>query len=160
MNNNDNKELVTKMEYKKKLAKFERMRKELLNVSKAKIKAAENDPGNTWHDKFAYEQLDLQEQALFSQLENLQKSINNCKIIEKRNNNDNKVDIYDNLKLLFIYSDDEEEQLTLTLGGDKEECISLNSPLGRAIYNKEYQTKVDYWVNKQKISVYILGKVN
>ena len=160
MNNGDKKELVTKIEYNKKVDKFEKLRKELLKVSKSKIHAAANDPGNTWHDNFAYEQLDLQEQALFSQLEDLQKSLNNCKIIEKRSANDNKVDIYDKLKLLFVYADGDEEQLILTLGGDEEECISLNSPLGRAIYNKEYKSKVDYFANEQKISVHILDKVN
>ena len=157
----EDKKKVTQVEYDKKLKKFEHLKTKLSSISKAKIASAYSDPGNTWHDNFAYEQLDLQEDGLLTQLENLQKDIQNSQVIVRGNVSPGRVDIYDKIKMLFTYDDGEQESLVLTLGNDDgENSISLSSPLGSLIYNKKYGEVVEYFVNNKKVQVKIIKKVN
>lgn len=161
MNKTLNETSMTKMEYNYKLKKYQELRKSLKETSNAKIAAAYAEPGNTWHDNFDYEQLDLQEDSLFSRLEELANIINNATIIEQRKPKDKNVDIYDVLKLLFIYDKDDQEELILSLGkGYSDNNITLSSPLGKAIYNKPYGSHIKYSVNGKKITVKIIEKIN
>lgn len=161
MKTEDNKTIMTQIEYDCQLKRYNELKKTLSDISKSKIKAAYNDPGNTWHDNFAYEQLDLQEDGLLNRINELMTIINNAKIIKPRGKNDGKVDIYDDLRLLFIYADDDSEEVILSLGKELgDNSITLNSPLGQAVYNKEYGTTIDYKVNDNNISVKIIEKVN
>lgn len=155
------KKKVTQLEYDNKMKKFENLKKKLSSVSKAKIDSAYSDPGNTWHDNFAYEQLDLQEDGLLTQLENLSKDIEESEIVVCGAVSPGKVDIYDKIRLLFIYDDGEQEDLVLTLGNDDgDNSITLASPLGKSIYNQKYGEIVEYFVNGKKIQVKIIEKLN
>lgn len=157
----NNKKKVTQVEYDNKMKKFNILKKQLSTISRAKIDSAYSDPGNTWHDNFAYEQLDLQEDGLFNQLENLKSDIENCEIVIKGMVPVDNVDIYDKIKLIFTYEDGEQEQLILTLGdANDENSITLASPLGQSIYNQKYGTIVKYLVNNKPIQVEILKKMN
>ncbi len=55
---------MTKAGYNKKLEEFNKIKEKLKETSKNKITAAYDGSGDTWHDNFTYEQLDLQEEGL------------------------------------------------------------------------------------------------
>ncbi|MFQ8643703.1 MAG: hypothetical protein ACLU8V_05905 [Oscillospiraceae bacterium] len=152
--------MMSRKEYEAKLNKFNLLKSKLSNTSKSKISAAYNDPGNMWHDNFAYEQLDLQEDAMLNQIAELMDTINFAKIVEPNAVSPNCVDIYDKVELLFMYDSGEVEELVLTLGDtDGDDNITLCSPLGTAIYNQPYGTIISYFVNQNKIQVKIQKKL-
>ncbi len=64
--------IMTQEGYDKKLKEFNRIKQKLKQTSRNKIEAAYDGSGDTWHDNFTYEQLDLQEEGLLSRLENMQ----------------------------------------------------------------------------------------
>ena len=162
MSNEHEQVLMTRIEYDTMLEKYNKLKETLSDISTSKIKAAYNDPGNTWHDNFAYEQLDLQEDGMLNRINDMMNKLNFAKIIEPKEEKDNSIDIYDNVKLLFTYSDGETEETILSLGKniDEENNITLNSPLGKAIYGKQIGEEVSYKVNDNEIYVKIIDIVN
>lgn len=153
--------LVSQKEYDKKLKQFNELKKKLNDISRSKIAAAYNDTGNTWHDNFAYEQLDMQEEGILNQLSDMQESISKYKVIEAKSKDNKKVDVYDKIQLKFIYDINDYEIVELELGSDDIDTgISMDSPLGRQIYMKTYGETVEYEVNGNIVKVQIMKKLN
>lgn len=88
------------------------------------------------------------------------------KIVDKKSNSDDIIDVGDILKIKVIYDIDDIEEYTVKLTGKyminnnaKIKEISLNSPIGRSIYLKNINDDIGYYVNDKKISIKIINKI-
>ena len=120
--------------------------------------------GDGWHDNFAYDEVMRKEREIVSKIKNLLEVKKHLKVVKVNKCGDNIVNVDDTVELLLRYALDDEEVEVIKLTGkyipnsDVGE-ISLNSPLGKAIYKKKIGSKVSYVVNEKKIEVEILRKV-
>lgn len=88
------------------------------------------------------------------------------KIVDKKSNSDDIIDVGDILKIKAIYDIDDIEEYTVKLTGKyminnnaKIKEISLNSPIGRSIYLKNINDDIGYYVNDKKTSIKIINKI-
>lgn len=151
--------------YKQYCEEIEKIEVELLKNTDYKVQAISEAPGNGWHDNFAYEDACRNESMLQKRLEQLLKQKGKIELIESSIYDRNLVNIGDVVKLEFIYDDGdteiEEVRLTgnwkVSLDGLVQE-VSLNSPLGRAIYLQKIGSSVSYSVNGREIRIRILSR--
>lgn len=146
----------------------EAKREELRELGRYKGHAAENE-GDAWHDNFAFEQTEIKERSLLRQIDELQKQISMAQIIEVTESSDNeKVAINSKVKVLIKYDEDDTEELDVILVGSQVNLnsasefdeISINSPMGEAIYQKKVGFEGYYTVNGNKIYFKILSVTN
>lgn len=125
-----------------------------INTTEACISAV----GDGWHDNFAFESLVEDERKLRYQINKMNQDKGIIKIIEDEYK-DNHININNTITLKFIYDDEAEiEDLILTgnyIPNDNE--ITLNSPLGKAIYKRKIGDMVEYIVNDNNIKVEIIN---
>lgn len=153
--------IMTQEGYDKKLKEFNRIKQKLKQTSRNKIEAAYDGSGDTWHDNFTYEQLDLQEEGLLSRLENMQDELNNTVIIKRENLNNNLINIGDKVLVTIMYFDGDSEELLLILddGSSEKNAVTLNSPLGKILYKAEIGKEYEYNVNDELNRVIIKKKL-
>lgn len=88
--------------------------------------------------------------------------LNYIQIIAKEDNEE-LVDIDDKVNLTLTYSDNESEELELTLIAngkiDSYDIVSINSPLGKSIYKKVVGTTSSFKVNGEEVLVTINSKI-
>ena len=151
---------MTKEGYAKKLKEFEETKKLLKETSKNKIEAAYDGSGDTWHDNFTYEQLDLQETGLISRLESMQELLSNVELVEKKALDDNVVNLGDRIAIEICYEDGECEELNVVLdeSTEDENAVTLSSPLGKVLYMSKIGDKCTYSVNGSTNTVIIKNK--
>ena len=114
--------------------------------------------GDGWHDNFAFEDTMRESRKIASRIN---------KIVDKKSNSDDIIDIGDILKIKVIYDIDDIEEYTIKLTGKymidnnaKIKEISLNSPIGRSIYLKSINDNdICYYVNDKKIGIKIINKI-
>lgn len=153
---------MTKDGYEQQLKKLEELQEKFYQNSKDKADAMTSAVGDSWHDNFQFEELDREEVNIVNQIRNLSERIKNIRIIEPHNN-ENMVNIGDRLKLQIKYADGEVEDLEITLYG--MDCdtlnneITINSPLGKAIYNKKVGDIIVCNINDSNITVNIISKL-
>lgn len=110
--------------------------------------------GDGWHDNFAFEALIEDERKLSYQINKMNQDKTKIEIIQDYYK-ENYVNINNIVSLKFIY-DDENELEDLILTGNyipNENEITLNSPLGKAIYKKKIGEIVEYVVSENNIKV-------
>jgi transcription elongation GreA/GreB family factor len=141
--------------------------KEKLNkIQTEKSEAYAGAIGDGWHDNFAYEDAKRYEDTVVKQINNLVEQSNYIKLIELESLNSNIVNINDMVELEFIYEDGNRDVGKFKLTGnwkskdynDYQE-VTLNSPLGKSIYKKGLNCRVEYSVNEKTIVVNILRKI-
>lgn len=103
------------------------------------------------------------EKLILDNLQDLRKKRDRIKIIEKHGE-DTRVDIGDRLSLEIMFAshdvEEMETELTATIGTlHNEDKISINSPLGRALYNQVIGGIYTYQVGERKMSVHIKQKL-
>ena len=122
--------------------------------------------GDGWHDNFSYEDAMRQVNKIANQLDELSKLSHNMHIVSCDNICDDVVNINDVLELCFYYDDGTVEYDNIKLTGlwkphdrDDYQEITLNSPLGNAIYKKGIGDRVSYVVNDKELLVEIIRKL-
>ncbi len=152
---------MTKEGYDKKIKEFEETKRLLKETSKNKIEAAYDGSGDTWHDNFTYEQLDLQETGLLSRLESMQELLSNVEIVEKKSLENNVVNLGDRIAIEIYYEDGECEALDVILdeSTEDENAVTLSSPLGKVLYMSKIGDKRTYLVNGSTNTVIIKDKL-
>ena len=103
------------------------------------------------------------EKLILDNLQDLRKKRDRIKIIEKHGE-DTRVDIGDRLLLEIMFpSHDVEEmetELTATIGtSHSKDKVSINSPLGRALYKQVIGGIYTYQVGERKMAVHIKQKM-
>ena len=156
---------LTEEGYKQYCEEVEKIEAEILKNTDYKVQAISEAPEDGWHDNFAYEDACRTEIMLQKRLEQLLKQKGKIELIDSKVSDQNLVNIGDVIKLEFIYDDDDSEVEEVKLTGnwkvsldDLRQEISLNSPLGRAIYLQKLDSIVSYSVNGKNICVHILDK--
>ena len=150
-------------EYKNEI---EILKAKLSKINTEKSEAYSGAIGDGWHDNFAYEDAKRQEDKIVAQINSLVSDSNYIEIVNDDEYYDNKVNINDIIELKFKYEDGsiDIDKFKLTGNWKSKDCddyqeITLNSPLGKAIYMKKIESKVEYIVNDKLIVVDILKKI-
>ena len=123
--------------------------------------------GDGWHDNFAFEDTMRESRKIASRINKMLEDEKYLKIVDKKSNSDDIIDVGDILKIKVIYDIDDIEEYTIKLTGKymidnnaKIKEISLNSPIGRSIYLKSINDNdICYYVNDKKISIKIINKI-
>lgn len=142
-------------------AKIETKKNQLLELGKFKGEVAV-ECGNVWHDNHTFEQVEIQERALIRTINDMAENLKNAIIVDDEKIKKNGIDIDSTVTLLmnFVDSGDEPEELIVKLVGTASPSnineVTLNSPLGNAIYQKNIGDKASYEVNGSRMEVEIL----
>ena len=122
--------------------------------------------GDGWHDNFAFEDTMRESRKIASRINKMLEDEKYLKIVDKKSNSDDIIDVGDILKIKVIYDIDDIEEYTVKLTGKymidnnaKIKELSLNSPIGRSIYLKNINDDISYYVNDKKISIKIINKI-
>ncbi len=140
------------------LKSLEDIKKEIdENAKLMSLYVSDDAYGDGWHDNFAYEETMKREAELFQKYNKKKGMLKDIVIIDKESNGT--VSLNMKVELLFIDDDIVEEYI---LTGDinsnlDDNSITLNSPLGSAIYGKKVGDKVSYKVGDNIYNVEILG---
>lgn len=111
-----------------------------------------------------YELYSLREKLL-TRIEDKKNTLALVKLIEKENS-ENVLDLGDTATIELDFGDDDKETCLIKLVSVESytendlECVSINSPLGRALYRKNIGEKTYYMVNNNKVNVTLLKKNN
>lgn len=159
---------LTQDGYNEFLDHIEDLRQELQSNSRNKSDAYKSAPGDGWHDNFDFEQTKRQESIILKDIASKRRLIEDIKIIKPKKINQKYVNINDMVKLKIHYSEtDFDESIYKLVGGyfpkeTKEyQEISLNSPIGRAIYDVKIGETIEYNTeNRKKTKVEIIEKIN
>lgn len=157
---------ITKMTqegYNELEAHLQELIKEFNENEKAMTRAYKNSDGDGAHDNAEFDELQLKERLLVSQIDQVKERLERIEIIEVEQLADDQVNIGDTLNIRMIFDKDDSEYLTITLiGGDGKSTaglISINSPLGKAVYKQKIGALVSYEVNSNPIVVEIIEKL-
>ena len=123
--------------------------------------------GDGWHDNFAFEDTMRESRKIASRINKMLEDEKYLKIVDKKSNSDDIIDIGDIIKIKVIYDIDDIEEYTIKLTGKymidnnaKIKEVSLNSPIGRSIYLKNINDDdIGYYVNDKKTSIKIINKI-
>ena len=158
--------LVDKNGYQQFLQELEKLEQQSLMNSINGSEVYEAAVGDGWHDNFAFEESMRESRSIASQIDKMHNDQKLLKIIEKTEYNDEVIEIGDTFKVKICYAEDDIEEETLTLTGkyipdtnQEIKEITLNSPLGKAVYQKKINTINSYYVGENKIEVQILNKI-
>lgn len=145
---------------------LDELKSKLLSNAKDGSESYQSAVGDGWHDNFAFEESMRNENKIAKQINDMLKDINNIKIIEEIKEDENIVKINDIVKLEFTYTNGNTDIESIKLTGkykpNIEETImevTLNSPLGQAIYHKKLLDNTNYVVKDKIINIKIL-KIN
>ena len=142
--------------YQEYLKELEIIKKKIESNSKDIAEYMSDDAyGDGWHDNFAYEQAMQKENVLKRDLDLKLKGLNNIVIIK----NKDKDGVVGLNKIVDILFDGENEIETYILTGSSSSnmnssipTVTVNSPLGGAIFNKKKDDVFTYQVDKNTIS--------
>lgn len=121
--------------------------------------------GDNWHDNPTLYQTELQEMALMREIREMKEKMNNIEIVENLGD-ESVVDIGDIVRIDMIFSpDDREEEIfklvatsNFDLNAEIRE-VSINSPIGNAMYHKKIGDTASYKVNDRTFTIQIKEKV-
>ena len=149
---------VSKEGYRSLERSLEDLNKKLIDVGKYKNKiAAEN--GDVWHDNNDFEQTEIMERSLMKEISDLKEKLRNAEIVTS-DDVEGKVGFGSIVTVNIGSSDSPKEKETFLVSDSDEESeyykISINSPIGKAIFNQEVGYVGNYDVNGKKWQVEIL----
>ena len=151
---------LDKAGYENYLKSLEDIKKEIdANAKLMSLYASDDAYGDGWHDNFAYEEAMRKEYELFQKYNKKKSQLKDIVIIDKKNNGtiglDMKVEICfldENIKEEFLLTGDVNSNMN-----NNTNTITLNSPLGKAIYGKKQGDKITYKVNDYTYTIEILN---
>ena len=164
MNKDNNPIYVDKNGYNELLKKIEEVKESIQKNNLGRKAAFDAGAGDGW-DSPEFEEIERKERMLSGELQRLYEKLSRVEIIEKHNDTEI-VDIGDILVVDLLFSEDDGEEFKIKLVGgegnfnNKIDEVSINSPLGNAVYKKKIGEKAAYKVNDNVISVYIKSKIN
>ena len=136
-------------EYDKKVADADR-----------KIGEAFQGDTNTWHDNAQFDYANIEHHGVTAMRAKLSEVLKTAELVEAHGDPE-KIDIGANVTL-YDYEFDEELKVILSGGyaskelEDGSQIITLNSPLGAAIWGAKKDQDVEYFVNNNKILVKVV----
>ncbi len=138
---------------------IEKKEEKLRKLRKYKGSAAENE-GDSWHDNFAFEQTEIEERGLMKEINDLKTTYNNASIIDVSKIKNETVGIGNKVVVELEYDKDDKETysfyLTGGIGDTTKSIISINAPLGKAVFEHQIGFEGTYSVNNRIIKFKIL----
>lgn len=168
MANNNEKLFLDQDGYEDLLQEIDLLKKKLADNGKVKGEAYSGAVGDGWHDNFAFDEANMQERMILGQLKECYEKLQRVEIVE-RHENENLIDVNDIVKINMIFDVDDVEEFNFKLVGsigthlkdDLElQCVSINSPLGKALYHKHVGEKSSYQVEKRNFNIEIISKIS
>ncbi|MBP3635178.1 MAG: GreA/GreB family elongation factor [Bacilli bacterium] len=157
--------LVTEEGYKQFYEKFEDLKNSSLTNANTLSKAYNDYVGDGWHDNPAYEEAMRVNRMIDNNIKTMLEQSKKLKVINDTYD-ENLVNINDIVKIEFIYSEDDIENEIIKLTGkfipneELDICeITLNSPIGKAIYKKKIGDICSYDVANKKMKIRIIERV-
>jgi len=152
--------------YSQFLESIEVLKERLRENNKGRKNAFDAGAGDGW-DSPEFEEIERNETRILGELQRKYDEMSRIVIIETKENHDT-VDIGDTVKLHMILSNDNfEERLFKLVGGVPNfdlsaeiQEISINSPIGKSIYQKKIGEKCIYSANNQQFTVLIKEKID
>lgn len=133
--------LLTKEAYRQKEKELERLNEKLKEIRKEKGLQISQSDGDDRHDNFGFEQAEIQERAVIKNIRDLSAQLRDVTIVETVENKSKQiVQVGDLVKLKLDYVDDdvfETEYRLQALPSSEEATVTLNSPIGKTIFQKE-----------------------
>lgn len=166
MNNSNNKKnyTLTKEGYENLLNELKQLKKRFNDNERAMSLSIQNAPGDGPHDNAEFEALQGQEKLLVGQIDRLEERLRIAKIIEVPKLDETQINVNDTVLLRLIYDEDDivEDIYTLvgTDGDMKNNKISINSPIGSAIFQRRIGEIVPFVVNDSTFNVAIVEKIH
>lgn len=122
--------------------------------------------GDNWHDNPTLYQTELQERVLMREIAEMKHKLNyNVEIVENIGD-ESLIDVGDIVKVDMIFSEDDREEeifklVATTPSFEREEIkeVSINSPLGSAIYHKKIGDVANYKVKDRIFTLELKEKV-
>lgn len=158
--------LVDKNGYNQFCKEIERLEKLSRTNSTLGSEAYQDAIGDGWHDNFAFEQTMRESRTIAKKIDDMLEKKKNLRIIEDKAKESNLVNIGDTVLVKIKYSDLDVEEEKIKLTGnyiintsDDISEITLNSPLGKALYKSEIGKTITYFVGEKEIFVTILSKL-
>ncbi len=150
--------------YNEYLKKIEILKQEIKNNNMGRKAAFDAGAGDGW-DSPEFEEIERTNTRLNGELRNMYELLQRIIIIQKHNNQDI-IDIGDIILADMFFSEDDIEEIAFKLVGangnfdDQIQEISINSPLGNAVYKKKIGDTCNYNVNNNTISILLKKKLN
>ena len=121
--------------------------------------------GDGWHDNFAFEESMRESRMIAKRIDDLLEKKEKLKIINDLDNKIELVNLGDTVVVEIKYSDDDIEREIITLTGNyipntnnSLNEITLNSPIGKAIFKAKIGTSVSYYVEDNEIFITLISK--
>ena len=159
-----NKIYLSQEGYNKILKEIDELKEELKKNNSGRREAFDASAGDGW-DSPEFEEIERNEIRIMGEIKRKYEQLEMVEIVEKDENSE-LIDIDDILKIDMIYSPDDIEELIVKLVGGSAELsmdyqeVSINSPLGKAIYKKKIGEKYSYMVNNNQFDVLVKEKIN
>ncbi len=131
--------LLTREAYEIKEKELKQLRERLKEVGREKALAIEQADGDSRHDNFGFEQAEIQERAIIREINDLIRTLEKSTIVEKSECESKVVNVGDIVKLELDFGEEDTETMNLKLSAlsSKEEgIVTLNSPIGKTIFQK------------------------
>lgn len=150
--------------YEQYLQELQDLRDQLTNNGKNKSDAFVSAVGDGWHDNFEFENAKREELRIQSLIENKVDRMKDIVIIEDKGQ-DSVISVDDYIDVEMTYPGENPENMIFKLVGASTpnfkasiQEVSLNSPLGKSVYEKKVGDNVNYEVNGMTVNVLINGK--
>lgn len=157
--------LVDQAGYDQYLSELEYLKQKNNDNASLGSKAYSDAVGDGWHDNFAFEESMRESRSIALKIDNMLNDKKYLKIVENNGEGDDVVKIGDKLRIKVEYSFDDHEVYDVILTGkyipdsDSEITeITLNSPIGKAIFLKPINEKIVSVINGKKIKIEVLKK--
>ena len=147
---------------------YKKLEENLMNLitkfdenERAMTSSYKNSNGDGAHDNAEFEYLLSKEKMLVGQINSLRKKLDSVEVIEIEKLKENQVNIGDTIYIRMTFDESDSEELEVTLSGGEGDginnIVSINSPLGKALYKQKIGSRVSYIVNGLDISVDIIN---
>lgn len=160
-----NKILVDKKGYKQFYDELEKIKQLSLTTSCASTESYNDAIGDGWHDNFDFEDSVRISRTIARKIDKMKQEESMLEIIDYINLGDDHINLEDSFEVEIKYDEDDIEIENLKLTGQyipntnlpiKE--ISMNSPIGKAVYHKKIGETVTYDVGNNLIELKIVKK--
>ena len=155
--------LLSEEGYKQYLSEVEKMKNLIDSNATVGSEAYRNAVGDGWHDNFAFEETMRENRTMNSKLKSLMDDSRYIKVITNKKKKENTIGIDDKVRIQVTYFKDDVEEYDVLLTGnylpDTESEITeitLNSPIGKAIYQKKENDQINTKINDRNITINIL----
>lgn len=162
--------IVDENGYKQFFEELENLKRLSLINASASSEAYNNAVGDGWHDNFAFEESMRESRTIANRIDKMLEIKKNLKVIKKEKIADKNIINLDDILIVEIKYFDNIEKANIKITGnylpnDNLETniqeITLNSPLGKALYKRNINDKeINYCVNNTKVYVKIIKKLN